>query len=253
MKKIILILMMLVLMLQVSIAEVRFTSSNRVANEDNVELYFSSSSGSYGLELSIPPNFLIVSDPSGGIIADDGLYRTFYSGDLVLTLRAPQKHDIYYINGKYTVGDEIKDLPQHKIIVYNSVRTQVTCPVCPKDSKWSVCSNELQSKLTYTCSQSTSFVCVRKIESQKCVIDEDSCKQGWFCIDDKKLGLSDNECNYDSIIECKNGCDLDKNVCKSDSLLDLAKEKTDNGKLKVFKFFENIIDWLKELFNNSEL
>ena len=146
MKKLLILLVILFTLMSLSIsAAVYLNVDQRVAASSNLELLFSSTTGLYGLEINLPTDFVIVSDPSSGMF-ENGVYRTTYGDTLKLILRVPRIAGTYKLSGKYTEGEGVYSLPIKNIEVYSSTYSQIECPVCPIDNDWNSCIDGRQSK-----------------------------------------------------------------------------------------------------------
>jgi hypothetical protein len=209
---------LLVLVLGISLVSAQMTAPESVNLNENFQLKVSIN-GFYALELNLPENFQIISDDSGGIRTD--LYRTFTSGDLLLTLR-PSQSGIYTILGQYTTGEGIKDLDSITIQVQESSVSR-SCPTCPTESNWSNCEDGKQIKITYKCSFLTNYHCQQKTESRSCEIPQESpiCLVGWVCKDNQTLAYQTSDCSFSSMQNCEKGCE--NNEC---NVLDVPDETT---------------------------
>lgn len=149
------------------------------ANENFVINFYGS--GLYVLEINIPNGFIIISDPSNGVIIDN-IYRTVYATNLKLILRSPSIEGEYPITGEYSSGDGVKRLVNKKIKVIG--KTTIKCPTCESDSEWSNCVNNKKVKTTYNCSNSTNYICETSTIMEECekesLISDDLTKEGFF-------------------------------------------------------------------------
>jgi hypothetical protein len=251
MKKIIYLLLLLIMVLGVN-ASLDWTVPTQTKERANFEIYISGDS-LYGLEIELPNTFIIISDPSQGVRDDDGIYRTSYSTNLVLAVRAPNDAKTYTIKGKYTQGSGINNLPDKTIDVQNSEILELRCPTCPSETQWTECNEGKQTKLAYTCDASTNYICVSQIQRKSCI--SESCEAGWICIDEDKLGLRKENCDYSTTIDCSNGCDMNKNACnantENNNLITGAVTGAGEGQGSMWlqKIWFGFVDWLKGIFS----
>lgn len=171
--------------------------------------------GAYAVELQIPVDLDIVSDPSSGARTGT-MYKTFTSGETILVLR-PLQVGTYRITGKYTAGSGIKDFNSITISVTQSYQSggsggiTPSCPICPDDTKWSNCENIQQMRIVYGCSEFTDYKCAKSTESRYCTIRVDEiCESGWVCKDGRNLAYQSSDCSLSSVQACSRGCVEDK-------------------------------------------
>lgn len=194
-------ILLLTIILSISLVSASMTALESVNQNENFELKINLQ-GFYALELNLPEAFQIISDDSGGVRTD--LYRTFTSGELVLTLR-PSQSGIFLITGEYTDGSGIKSIPSITIQVQeNSVSR--SCPVCPSDTEWSNCENGIQNMIYYKCSFLTNYECIQKTRTQFCEMPV-TCNVGWICKDNNTLAYQSSDCSWGSMQNCETGCE----------------------------------------------
>ncbi|MEM7825859.1 MAG: PGF-pre-PGF domain-containing protein [Candidatus Aenigmatarchaeota archaeon] len=59
------------------------------------------------------------------------------------------------------------------LFLIGSYREEITipyCPLCPKDTEWTVCVNNEQSKIRYICGNETSYQCLPIVEKRACEV-----------------------------------------------------------------------------------
>lgn len=190
---------------------------SQVNINENVDIVISGI-GLYALEVEIPQEFKIVSDPSNGVRTEN-VYKTVATGSLRLIL-SPIKTGNYVIAGNYTDGSGVKKL-NTKIIEVKKIQYQQSCPICPINSEWSNCENSKKIRLTYLCSSSTGYICVKNTEASNCnveqIMDDNkgvvNCEVGWICKDNNNLAYQSSDCSMSSVQICNDGCENKK--CKT--------------------------------------
>jgi len=222
-----------------------------------------SGSGFYALEMNIPSNLQIISDPSGGQRTGE-VYKTVTTGSLTLTLKGIYA-GTYTIYGQYTDGSGIKDLNSEIILIEDYVATP-TCPTCQSSTAWSNCENNQQIRYVYSCSSSTNYQCVQSTEFQSCSIPDSSgdsstttenpkCTATWVCKDDYTLAYQSSDCSLSSIQKCSSGCEnreckIPPSVVEPNSTIQVTinqagtKETTQSIFAKIINFIKSIIDFL---------
>lgn len=250
MKKIFFLALFLIMLVSVS-AEVQWTIPTQINAQQNFEIYFTSNN-IYGVEINLPINFIIISDPSNGIRDEDGVYRTTYGSNLILSIRAPIDANAYTITGKYTEGSGVFNFPSKQINVLNSQTLELRCPTCPSGTEWTDCVTGKQTRLVYNCDASTNYICVSEIQAKSCL--STTCEAGWICQDDTKLGLRKTDCTYSTVIDCSNGCDMTNNACKANTQGNLITGAVTGagegeGSMWLKQVWFGFIDWLKKLFS----
>ncbi len=215
----------LVLILSISLASAVTTISvpSKVYVNDNFDLNIYGSSF-YAVEIEISESFEIISDPSNGVRTGN-IYKTVYSGNLVLQLRAVQT-GTYEIKGEYTEGNGINFLNINTISVDGALSPQ-SCPSCPSNSAWSNCEGGEKIKLVYLCSASTGYMCVELTETAQCQTSsssnensQETCEVEWVCKDSNNLAYQSSDCSLSSVQECLDGC--------SDNKCNVAEEVIEN-------------------------
>jgi hypothetical protein len=235
----------LYLILLVSIMAISLASAVSISSPINVNVNSNfnldiSGSGFYALEMIIPSNFQIISDPSGGVRTGD-LYKTVNTGSFTIQLRGI-KTGLYSINGKYTDGNGIKDLNNLNIQVNPSTILKI-CPSCPGDLPWSNCVNNKQIKYYYICSPDTDYQCVQLSEVQSC--ESETCESLWVCSDPSHIAYKSSDCSLSSIQLCDYGCEEGK--CKV--LEELEDNKVIPEGKKVYSFFIKASNFFKRIIN----
>jgi len=158
----------------------------------------------YAVEIKIPQSFEIVADPSNGNRIDD-IFRTFYNGNLDITLR-PTINGDYIISGEYTTGSGVENLNSKSISVIETIATK-SCPICPSTTEWSNCESNKQIRFSYVCSANTDYICIKQTEEKDCVSPKDEvCIIGWKCRDNSNVAYQSSDCSWSSIQSCSYGC-----------------------------------------------
>lgn len=226
---------------------------SQVNLNENLNLQISGS-GFYALEMNIPQNIQIVSDPSGGTRTGE-VYKTVTTGSLTIILRGIQT-GTYTISGKYTQGDGIFNLNSKTIIIENYISTP-TCPICPSSTAWSNCENNQQIRYVYSCSSSTNYQCVQSTETQTCEVQQTpNCNVKWICKDSNNLAYQSSDCSLSSIQKCSSGCEnggckIPPNVAEPNSSLPITinpagtKETSQSPQ----SIIQKIIDFIKKIID----
>lgn len=237
MGKIILVALVSILLINFVSATIDWDIPRKVAINSNFDIEIKGI-GLYAIEIIMPPEFTIVSDPSNGIISE-GIYRTSYAAYLKITLRVNKK-GIYDFLGKYTEGSGVKSFPSAILEVYElSYSKPPTCPTCPLDSEWSNCANEKQVRIVYNCSVSTEYICKSFMEERNCEMPKETCEVGVVCQNEEMLAYQSSDCSLATLYRCDFGCE--NNECKPNPNLENKKnENQEQTSQQQEKIIENI-------------
>ena len=255
------IILFLSMFLSISLVNaISIDTPSQVNIKENFNLIISGY-GFYALEIHIPQEFQIVSDPSGGMRTND-LYKTVTTGSLTIVLRGT-KTGTFTISGQYTTGEGIKDLNSEIIQVNQLYTPALSCPTCPSATVWSNCEKNRQIRIIYSCSASTNYQCIESAETQSCQIEIQSspitCNAEWICKDSTSLAYQSSDCSLSSVQKCNYGCENKK--CKVSNLN--IKEIGDNltvtinppeeiqkpSRRNLKSIFDKIIDFIKKIID----
>jgi len=238
------------------VSAVQMTSPLNVEMNQNFPLNLIGS-GFYAVELNIPSEFEIVSDPSGGTMSG-GVYKTVTTNNLIITLRAT-KVGSYTLEGDYSSGDGVMPFIPKTISVTQPTTVSSggggggssrSCPVCPTSTLWSNCAEGKQIRYSYSCSSESNYQCVKSTDQQSCSLNQTSCNASWICVDDSQVGYQSGDCSVTSVKRCSLGCEdancvVDPTVEQED---DLTIEILPEGEKNMIEsMFTKILNFFKRL------